>query len=67
MGITTAIANYILENHLSVDQIVKDTGVDERKLQPETEEILSGEEMLSLCAYLRIKPEEIETTYHDCL
>lgn len=61
MGITKAISDYISENKLSVGQISGDTGVDAKKIMPDTSEVLSAEELLTLCSYLNIRPEEMVT------
>lgn len=63
MGITEAIARYISKNHLSISRIGQDLEIDFIKLQPGTKEVLTGEELLKLCQYLRIRPEEILKKY----
>lgn len=65
MGITNDISRYISDNHLSVSQIAYDTGIAEEKMTSGTAEVLTSGEMLDLCSYLRIKPEEIMEKYHD--
>ncbi len=65
MGITNAIAKYIEDNRISITQVVADTGIQIEKFDENTTEILSAQEMLRLCAYLRVKPEDIAEKYHD--
>lgn len=59
MSITNTIARYISDNHLTVSQITKDTGINPDKLSTDTNMILSSQELLILCSYLHIKPEEL--------
>ncbi|MCR4566931.1 MAG: hypothetical protein K5769_02700 [Pseudobutyrivibrio sp.] len=67
MGITEIIAKYIYENNISLKQISIDTDIDIKKLDLESNQILTGQEMLTVCSYLRIRPEELVEKYHDYL
>ena len=58
MNITKTIAGYISDNHLTVSQISRDTGIEPVKLMPDTTKRLSSQELLVLCSYLHVKPEE---------
>lgn len=59
MGITNIMSKYISDQHLSVSQITLDTGIPADKLQNDTKEILTAEELLILCRYLHVRPEEM--------
>jgi len=56
--VTKEIAKYILENQLSITDIEKKLRIPMRKLTVDTEEKLTAEEFLLLCAYLKIRPED---------
>ena len=58
MGITDDLSKYISENMLSVMQISADTGINKDKLSYGTEQILTAEELLVLCRYLNVRPED---------
>jgi len=63
-NVTAVLAKYIRQNHISVNQVSKDTGISEKKLSVFDDMImdeckLSASEFLALCAYLNIKPEEV--------
>lgn len=53
------IAKYICENHISVEQVSRDTGIAEAKLINRSEENLSATELLEVCVYLNIRPEQL--------
>lgn len=59
INITKIIAGYISDNHLTVSQISLDTGIEMNKLMPDSQKKLSSQELLVLCSYLHIKPEEL--------
>ena len=65
MGITEAIAKYISDNKISLEQVSSDTEIDAEKLELNSKYILSSQEMLTVCSYLRISPEELVEKYHD--
>ena len=67
MGITEAIAKYISDNKISLEQVASDTKIDSEKLKLNSRYILSSQEMLTVCSYLRISPEELVEKYHDYL
>lgn len=54
--VTGRLAEYILRQKISVDQISRDTGIPRDKLLLPVREHLTAEEFLKLCAYLRIEP-----------
>lgn len=60
MDITKIIAGYIFDNNLTVSQISLDTGIESDKLMPDSKMELSSQELLVLCSYLHIKPEELK-------
>ena len=60
MDITKIIAGYIFDNNLTVSQISLDTGIESDKLMPDSKMKLSSQELLVLCSYLHIKPEELK-------
>ena len=53
------MAEYIEKNHISIEEIEQKLHISREKLIIGTEQTLSGEELLELCVYLRIRPEEI--------
>ena len=65
MGITKAIAKYIFDSKIPLKQVASDTNVDIKKLSLNTNLILSSQEMLTVCSYLRIRPEELVEKYND--
>ena len=65
MGITEAIAKYISDSKIPIEQVALDTQIDMEKLVIDTKYILSSQEMLEVCAYLRVRPEELVEKYHD--
>ena len=56
---TRWVAEYIEKNHISIEEIEQKLHISREKLIIGTEQTLSGEELLELCVYLRIRPEEI--------
>lgn len=63
-NVTATLAQYIRQNHISVTQVSKDTGIPEPKLSVFDDVVrdefkLNASEFLTLCAYLNIKPEEV--------
>ena len=65
MGITEAIAKYITDSKISLEQVASDTNIDIEKLKLNSKYILSSQEMLTVCSYLRISPEELVEKYYD--
>jgi len=65
MGITEAIAKYIFDSKISLEQVASDTEIEVEKLKLNSKHILSSQEMLTVCSYLRISPEELMEKYHD--
>lgn len=59
MGITKTVAEYISENCLSVSQISSDTGIAPEKLTAGTDQTLTAQELLKVCSYLRVRPEDM--------
>ncbi len=59
MKMTKAIAMYVKENNLDVDEISKDTGVPKVKLYVDSKSPLNATEMLKLCSYLKLRPEKL--------
>lgn len=57
-SVTKKIAEYISGQNFSVDEISKELDIEVQKLQVGTEEALEADEFLSLCFYLKIKPEQ---------
>lgn len=58
--ITKRIAEYISHNQISISQITLDTGISGEKLQIDTTGTLNATELLVLCDYLNIRPEEMK-------
>ena len=58
MNITNSLVHYIHENRISVSQVSADTKIPQEKLKLQTKDVLSAEEMLVLCQYLHVKPED---------
>lgn len=56
---TRWVAKYIAEKHISVEKIAEELQISEEKLCVQTEQTLDADELLKLCAYLQIRPEEI--------
>lgn len=56
---TKWVAEYIEENHISVEKIAETLQIPKEKLYVQTEQTLDADELLKLCAYLCIRPENI--------
>ncbi|WP_458459746.1 hypothetical protein [Pseudobutyrivibrio sp.] len=65
MGITEIIAKYISDSKIPLEQVASDTEIEVEKLTLNSKYILSSQEMLTVCSYLRISPEELMEKYHD--
>lgn len=59
LGISEKIVKYIENNHISVAQVVHDTGIPEEKLSS-GEQPLTATEFLEICSYLNLRPEEVK-------
>lgn len=59
-NITRKIAEYIFRQKISVSQIVEDINVAREKIELPSKGDLTATEFLELCAYLHIKPEEVQ-------
>lgn len=57
---TRKLQAYIQINNYSPETISEETGIPYIKLTPDAQRPLNGEEMLRLCAYLHIRPEDID-------
>ena len=55
--VTKEIAKYISEKQFSITDIEEKLRIPKRKLTINTEDKLTAEEFLLLCAYLKIRPE----------
>ncbi len=58
LDVTSKMVDYISNNHIAIEQIVRHTNVSENKLKGMTKEKLSTTEFLSLCQYLNVEPEQ---------
>lgn len=58
-SVTIWLAEYLQNNHISTKQVAEHTGISEKKLLTGTTKTLNATELLELCAYLNIQPEEI--------
>lgn len=56
---TRWMAEYIEQNHISVEEIAEKLQISKEKLFVQTQQTLDADELLKLCAYLRIRPENI--------
>jgi len=65
MEISRAIAKYIYDSKISLEQVALDTKIDICKLDINSTHVLSSQEMLEVCSYLRVRPEELVERYHD--
>lgn len=57
-NITNDIYNYVIKNNISITQICKDTDISLDKIIKENRK-LSATELLEICRYLNIQPEQI--------
>lgn len=55
---TYQLQAYIRENGFSPDVISRETGIPYIKLTEDARRPLNGEELLQLCAYLHVRPED---------
>lgn len=55
--VTKEIAKYISEKQISTVEIENKLHIPKRKLKVDTNDKLTAEEFLMLCAYLKIRPE----------
>lgn len=58
MEIKNAIIQYINEHELLKERIAFDTNIDVEKLDENSKADLTGEELLKVCAYLGVDPEQ---------
>lgn len=58
-SVTIQLAEYLKKNKISAKQVAEHTGISEDKLLTDTTKTLNATEFLELCAYLNIKPEEL--------
>lgn len=58
-NITRKIAEYIFRQKISVSRIEEDTKVAREKIELPPRGNLTATELLELCSYLHIKPEEV--------
>ena len=58
-NVTSDIANYLQENRIEPCRVSRDTGIAVRKLRPDGASALNATELLVLCEYLQVEPEEI--------
>lgn len=56
---TRWVAEYIAKKQISVEEIAEALQISKEKLYVGTEQTLDADELLKLCAYLRIRPENI--------
>lgn len=59
--VTDYMIRYIEENQMDAKSLAAHAGIDAGKLQENYEEPLDAEEFLSLCAYLGIRPEQVQS------
>ena len=56
-----------MEKHaISITQTAQETGIPDEKLRAGAKEKLTAEEFLELCAYLKVRPEEIREELKQC-
>lgn len=56
---TRWVAEYIAKKQISVEETAEALQISKEKLYVGTEQTLDADELLKLCAYLRIRPENI--------
>lgn len=56
---TRWMAEYIVQNQISVEEIAEKLQIPKEKLLVQTQQTLDADELLKLCAYLHIRPEKI--------
>lgn len=56
-NVTKEIAKYIAEKQISTAEIEEKLHISRQKLAADTNDKLTAEEFLTLCAYLKIRPE----------
>lgn len=59
--VTDYMIRYIEENRIDAETLAAHAGIDAGKLREDYEKPLDAEEFLSLCAYLGIKPEQVQS------
>lgn len=57
MDVTSCIAQYIGENNIEIEEVVEATHIKREKLTLNQEKLTAGE-LLELCAYLGVRPED---------
>lgn len=60
MKMTKALAKYIANRNIDVDQLAADTNVSKAKLQETTTIPLDAEELLRVCQKLKVTPESLK-------
>ena len=58
MKMTELLSAYLKERRMDLEWIAKQTGIPARKLSYPPKEPLNAEELLRLCSYLHVKPEQ---------
>ena len=58
--VTDCMIRYIEENRIDAKSLAAHAGIDAGKLRKDYKEPLDAEEFLSLCAYLGIRPEQVQ-------
>lgn len=56
---TRWVAEYIAKKEISIEETAEALQISKEKLYVGTEQTLDADELLKLCAYLRIRPENI--------
>lgn len=59
MKMTRKIGNYIAENKIDAKVVSEATGVKVELLRKEPAEGMKAAEFLAVCAYLKIRPEDL--------
>lgn len=57
MDVTSCIAKYIGEKNIEIEEVVEATHIKREKLTLNQEKLTAGE-LLELCAYLGVRPED---------
>lgn len=57
MKMSTEIRNYIVENHIDIDELAKIAGVKQSQLLVDASTPLNASELLAVCASLQMDPE----------
>lgn len=60
------LTDYMEKHAISITRTAQETGIPDEKLRAGAKEKLTAEEFLELCAYLKVRPEEIREELKQC-